>query len=141
MPEEPLIQFALGELYFTNGQFVEAITRYQSIVESGTAQISAISLNERLGSSYSMLGDFEEAVPYLEAAVKEEQTDDRLFQLAFTYLQLHENQKPLRCSAIKTLNPHYQSLYLYLAEALQEEEQLEEAKAVIEEGIAENPSK
>ena len=35
MPEEPLIQFALGELYFTNGQFVEAITRYQSIVESG----------------------------------------------------------------------------------------------------------
>ena len=99
MPEEPLIQFALGELYFTNGQFVEAITRYQSIVESGTAQISAISLNERLGSSYSMLGDFEEAVPYLEAAVKEEQTDDRLFQLAFTYLQLHENQKPLRCSS------------------------------------------
>lgn len=35
MPEELLIQFALGELYFTNGQFVEAITRYQSIVESG----------------------------------------------------------------------------------------------------------
>ena len=42
--------------------------------------------------------------------------------------------------AIKTLNPHYQSLYLYLASA-QEEEQLDEAKAVIEEGIAENPSK
>ena len=42
-----------------------------------------------------MLGDFEEAVPYLEAAVKEEQTDDRLFQLAFTYLQLHENQKAI----------------------------------------------
>ncbi len=31
MPEEPLIQFALGELYFTNGQFVEAITRYQAL--------------------------------------------------------------------------------------------------------------
>ncbi|WP_181039438.1 tetratricopeptide repeat protein [Enterococcus faecalis] len=140
MPEEPLIQFALGELYFTNGQFVEAITRYQSIVESGTAQISAISLNERLGSSYSMLGDFEEAVPYLEAAVKEEQTDDRLFQIAFTYLQLHENQKAIALfQQLKTLNPHFQSLYLYLAEALQEEEQLEEAKAVIEEGIAENP--
>ena len=39
---------------------------------------------------------------------------------------------------LKTLNPHYQSLYLYLAGA-QEEEQLEEAKAVIEEGITENP--
>ncbi len=64
-----------------------------------TAQISAISLNERLGSSYSMLGDFEEAVPYLEAAVKEEQTDDRLFQLAFTYLQLHENQKAITLSS------------------------------------------
>ena len=138
MPEEPLIQFALGELYFTNGQFVEAITRYQSIVESGTAQISAISLNERLGSSYSMLGDFEEAVPYLEAAVKEEQTDDRLFQLAFTYLQLHENQKPLRCSAIKNTKPTL-SITLSIFSGSAQEEQLEEAKAVIEEGIAENP--
>ena len=39
---------------------------------------------------------------------------------------------------LKTLNPHYQSLYLYLAEALKKK-QLDEAKAVIEEGIAENP--
>ena len=54
-----------------------------------------------------MLGDFEEAVPYLEAAVKEEQTDDRLFQLAFTYLQLHENQKAITLfQQLKTLNPH-----------------------------------
>jgi tetratricopeptide (TPR) repeat protein len=48
---------------------------------------------ERIGASYSMLGDFEAAIPFLEEALNQEQTDDRLFQLAFTYLQLHEQPK------------------------------------------------
>lgn len=140
MPDEPLIQFALAELYFTDGKFVDAITQYQAILASGTKEISTVSINERLGSSFSMLGDFEEAITFLEEALKEEQTDDRLFQLAFTYLQLHDNQKAIiLLQQLRALNPHYQSMYLFLAEALQEEEQLEEAKEVIEEGMKENP--
>ncbi|EOL44319.1 tetratricopeptide repeat protein [Enterococcus caccae] len=140
MPEEQLIHFALGELYFSNGQFQEASASYQELLEGGVTEISNVSINERVGSSQSMLGDFEEAIPFLENALEEGQTDDRLFQLAFTYLQLHENQKAIALlQQLRALNPHYQSLYLSLGEALQEEEQLEEARTILAEGIKENP--
>lgn len=140
MPDESLILFALGELYFSNGQFQEAATAYQELLEGQVAEISNVSINERLGSTLSMSGDFEGAIPFLEKALGEGQTDDRLFQLAFTYLQLHENQKAIALlQQLRALNPHYQSLYLSLGEALQEEEQLEEARTVLAEGIKENP--
>ncbi|MBP1045663.1 tetratricopeptide repeat protein [Enterococcus sp. BWM-S5] len=140
LPGEPLIIFARGELYFVNGQFAEAVEQYTRLLDEGTTAISSVSINERLGTSYSMMGHFEEAVPFLENSLKEEQTDDRLFQLAFTYIQMHENQKAIILfQQLRALNPQYQSLYLYLGEALQEEELLEEAQEVIEEGIKENP--
>lgn len=140
MPDEPLILFALGELYCSNGQFQEASASYQELLQANVTEISSVSINERLGTTYSMSGNFEEAIPYLEKALEEGQTDDRLFQLAFTYLQVHENQKAIALlQQLRALNPHYQSLYLSLGEALQEEEQLEEAQAVLAQGIKENP--
>lgn len=140
MPKEPLILFALGELYFSNGQFQEASVAYQELLKAQVTEISSVSINERLGSAHSMSGNFEEAISFLEKALEEGQTDDRLFQLAFTYLQLHENQKAIALlQQLRALNPHYQSLYFSLGEALHEEEQLEEARIVLAEGIKENP--
>ena len=140
LPNEPLILFALAELYFVNNQFTKAIECYQKLVEENVLTISAVSIYERLGSCFSMNGDFEKAIPFLEKALNEEQTDDRLFQLAFTYLQLKENQKAIALlQQLRALNPHYQSLYISLAEALQEEEEIAQAKEVLAEGLKENP--
>lgn len=140
LPDEPLIQFALAELYFTTDRYSDAATIYQILLNSDIHEITGISLQERLGSALSMEGHFEEAIPYLEGSLQENLTDDRLFQTAFVYLQLKENEKAINyLQQLRVLNPQYQSLYLYLAEALQEEEQLEEAQTVIEEGIHENP--
>lgn len=140
LPDEPLIQFALAELYFSTNRFIEAIDLYKQLLASDVSVTSSISIEERIGSAYSMVGEFEEAVGYLESALEEEQTDDRLFQLAFTYIQLKENEKAIYyLQQLRALNPHYQSLYLYLAEVLQEEELLEEASEVIAEGLKESP--
>lgn len=140
LPDEPLIQFALGELYFTSERFTDAATIYQILLNSGIQHMADVNLEERLGAALSMAGQFEEAVPYLEAALEEEVTDDRLFQLAFVHRQLKDNDKAINyLQQLRDLNPQYQSLYLYLAEALQEDELLEEAQQVIEDGIKENP--
>ncbi|MGM0124493.1 hypothetical protein IGI37_001871 [Enterococcus sp. AZ194] len=140
LPDEPLIQFALAELYFSTNRFIEAIELYKILLNSDISEGLSISIEERIGSAYSMVGEFEEAVSHLETALDEEQTDDRLFQLAFTYIQLKENEKAIYyLQQLRVLNPQYQSLYLYLAEALQEEELLEEASEVIAEGLKENP--
>lgn len=140
LPDEPLIQFALAELYSSTDRFSEAATIYQILLNSKITELGGIQLEERLGMALSMEGKFEESLPHLEEALKNSDSDDLLFHTAFVYLQLKENEQAiLYLQKLRALNPHYQSTYLYLAEALQEDEQLEEAQEVIEEGIHENP--
>ncbi|MBO0450527.1 hypothetical protein JZO76_13505 [Enterococcus sp. MJM12] len=140
LPDEPLIQFALAELFFTTERFGEAATIYQILLNSNITEMADILLEERLGTALSMEGQFEEAVLHLRRALETQVTDDRLFQIAFVYRQLKENEQVIQyLEQLRSLNPKYQSLYLYLAEAMQDEEQLEEAQEVIEAGIKENP--
>lgn len=140
LPDEPVITFALGELYFSTEKFPEALKYYQELKEQGINELSGVSLDERIGISLNMAGEFEASIPYFEAAVEENTSDDALFQLAFTYFQLKDYQKAIQYfQQLRTFDPHYQSLYLYLAEAYQEEEMLEEAREAIEAGVKENP--
>ncbi|MHC5267560.1 tetratricopeptide repeat protein [Enterococcus sp. LJL98] len=140
LPNEPLIHFALAELYFSNQQYQEALLNYNRLLEVGIEEMLGILIIERIGTLLSMQGDFEEAVPYLEAAITEKETPETLFQLAFVYLQIDETEKAIPfLEKIRQLDPQYQGVYLYLAQALQKEERLAEAQEVIEAGIAENP--
>lgn len=139
LPGENIIQLALAELYHSTDRFQEAEKIYHELAQEDF-EVSGISLAERIGSCLSMRGEFEEAIVFLEDALTNEQTDDLLFLTAFVYLQLKENEKAIfYLQQLRALNPQYEALYLYLAEALQQEELLEEAQAVIEEGIHENP--
>ncbi|MEY8444893.1 tetratricopeptide repeat protein [Enterococcus ratti] len=140
LPEESLIQFALAELYFSVDRFKEAAMIYERLLTIGVDEFSGVSIQERFGQSLSMQGEFEAAIEPLEQALKEGRTDDRLFQLAFVNLQLKENEKAINyLQELREVNPQYQSLYLYLGQALREEELIEEAQKVLEEGIHENP--
>ncbi|MGM0239347.1 tetratricopeptide repeat protein [Enterococcus sp. AZ103] len=139
-PEETLITFALGELHFANNQLGEAIDEYGQLQKQGINEVANISLNERIGSGYSLLGGFEEAIPFLKAAIDEESTSDRLFQLGFTYYQLKEYQQAIiYFEEVQKMDPEYQSVYYYLADSLKEEELVEEALKIAEAGIKENP--
>lgn len=140
LPEEPLIAFALAELYFSNQQWSKAHEQYQKLLALEMEEVAGVDLVERIGNLLSMQGEFEAAIPYLEAAAETKETPDNLFQLAFVQLQLKENEKAIEAlDKIRQLDPQYQAVYLYLAEALQAEERLEEAQTVIEEGLKENP--
>ncbi|MBO0452190.1 MULTISPECIES: tetratricopeptide repeat protein [Enterococcus] len=139
-PEEPLITFALAELHFSANQLGEAINDYSLLQKQGLEEIANISIDERIGAAYSMMGGFEEAIPFLERALEKERTADRLFQIGFIYYQLHDHQKAINyLQELITLDPQYQSGYYYLADSLKEEELLEEALVAAEEGIKENP--
>lgn len=140
LPEEPMITFALAELHFSNNQLGEAIDEYGQLEKQGITELVGISLDERIGTAYSLMGGFEEAIPFLKQALAEEKTADRLFQLAFTYYQLHDAQNAITYfEELAALDPHYQSLYFYLATALKDEERIEEALTAAETGIKENP--
>ena len=135
-PDDDILVFALAELYYHIGEYEQAVPRYQKLLNDGQQNITDISINERLGTSLSILGDFEEAIPYLEASLEENESDDQLFYLGYTYLQLGENEKAIHLfERLVELNDTYQSVYLYLAMAYEKEERLDEALATAEKGL------
>lgn len=138
LPQEPILDLALAELYFTLDRFQEAVELYQKLNESDLPE--GVSIDDRIGSALSMLGEFEEAIPYLEKANSDEQTDHRLFQLAITYIQIKEREKAIHLlEQLKIINPSYEGVYLPLASCLLDEERNPEAEAVIAEGLSQNP--
>ncbi|MBP1040604.1 tetratricopeptide repeat protein [Vagococcus sp. BWB3-3] len=140
MPGEPILILALAELYYASDKFVEAIAIYESLLAKEASEELEINLYERLGSSLSMIGEFEEAIPYLEHALEDEQTDQRLFLLGVTYIQLGEREKAISLlQQLQVLNPSFEAVYLPLASALLDEELLEEAEQVMAEGLKQNP--
>lgn len=140
LPGEPLVNFALGELYFSLQRFMEAASYYLVLQLAGEREIAGILLSERLGVSYAMAGEFEKAITPLQEALKTSVTDDRLFYLAYTYQQLKENQRAITFyEQLETLNPEYVTLYLPLGKLYEEDEELEKAQETYEKGLKEDP--
>lgn len=119
LENEPVILFALAELHFTMGKYAQAIREYEQLLTMGEENLAGIHPVSRLGSAYSALGDWENAIDYLEEAVEVDDTVDTLFQLGFTYFQVKEYQRANECLyKVKEMDHSYTSLYPYLAKDL-----------------------
>ena len=95
-PNEVLIAYALGELYLSTDQYQQALNEFEQVKEKNTnPNLSEDLLDEKIGYSLSMLGEFEAAVPFLEQAVTVKETDERLFHIALVLLQLKENEQAI----------------------------------------------
>ena len=135
-PEEPVITFALAELYFTMREFRKAIPLYLELITAGTTDMSRVNLVERLGVAYANAGRFEQAIGYLKQIHSGDMTPDVKFETAFTYLQLKERAEAIRLfNELKDSDEHYTSLYPYLGQALEEENRLPEALTALQEGL------
>lgn len=133
---DPVVQFALAELYFSLGRYLEAIREYEGLMEEGYDSFIGIRLDSRIGSAYSAVGNWDEAISYLEQSVKEEETVDKLFQLGFTYFQKEELTRAAELFfKVKELDPAYTSVYPFLAEALEQNGELDKAFEVVNEGL------
>lgn len=140
MPDEGVVKFAQAEFYYSVNQLEKALVLYESLMEAGETKVNGILLEERIGVCLALMGEFEEAIPYLEHALEDDATDERLYQLGMTYAQIQENQKAIALfRQIKELSPHFSQVYYPLAELLKQENLPEEALKVAAEGIQENP--
>ena len=140
LPNEPLLDLSLAELYFANEDYTRAIESFTALKDAFSQQESPINLDERIGVAYSRIGNFEEAVVALEKAIEEEETVERLFQLALTYYQLEQNERGIELlNQVRLMDSDFNQVYYPLAQILYDEGRHEEALEVIEEGIALNP--
>ena len=98
-PDEPIVKFAVAELYYSEGKYESAIKLYLNLIKQGQLSISNVNLVERLGVSYAHVGNFENAIGYLEQIKPIDMTPDVLFETGFTYLQLGNYEMVTSCSA------------------------------------------
>jgi tetratricopeptide (TPR) repeat protein len=135
LPDETVIDFALGELYAHQGKLLEAIQFYEPVLRKHE-EIGGVNINQRMAEALSAAGSFEEALEYYEKAINQKLEINTLFGFAFTALQAGYNKTAIeKFEELKALDPEYHSLYLYLAKAYEREELLQEAFETVEQGI------
>lgn len=135
LPEEVIIDFALGELYAEEGKFVQAIKCYERVLETEN-EIGGVDVNQRMADAISAGGAFEDALPYYEKALDNKLEINTLFNYGFTALQAGFNGKAIeKFLELKELDPEYYSLYMNLARAYEREENPEKGYQILKEGI------
>ncbi|WP_057764405.1 tetratricopeptide repeat protein [Cytobacillus praedii] len=135
LPDEIIIDFALGELYAEQGKFLEATRAYELVLLKEDV-IAGVNVNQRMAEVLSVGGAFEEALPYYEKALDEKIEINTLFSYAFTALQAGFNRTAIeKFNELKELDPEYHSLYLNLSKAYEREEELENSYQAIKMGI------
>ncbi len=135
LPDEVIIDFALGELYSDQGEVTKALKSYEAVLKE-QQEVAGVSIYQRMAELLSASGEFEEALFYYDKAIDEKLEINTLFGYAFTALQAGYNRTAIeRFEELKGLDPEYHSLYLHLAKAYEREEELDKSLNIIQEGI------
>jgi len=135
LPDEAIIDFALGELYSEQGEIIKAMNAYEMVLKEEN-EIAGANIHGRIADLLSASGAFEEALSYYDKALDEKLEINTLFGYAFTALQAGYNRTAIeKFNELKGLDPEYHSLYLHLAKAYEREEELDNSLHSIKEGI------
>ncbi|WP_160721335.1 tetratricopeptide repeat protein [Bacillus sp. USDA818B3_A] len=135
LPDEVIIDFALGELYSEQGEVIKAKNAYERVLREED-EIAGVNIHARMADLLSASGAFEEALNYYDKALQGKLEINTLFGYAFTALQAGYNRTAIeKFNDLKELDPEYHSLYLHLAKAYEREEELENSLNSIKEGI------
>lgn len=136
-PDEPVITFALAEFYYSTRNYRKAIAEYLKLIRQGVTSLSSVNIVERLGVSYAEIGQFENAVGYLDQIKQVDMNSDVKFELGFTYLKLKDYKKAIGVfEDLLENDPNYTSLYPALADAYIEDNQVDKALVTIQEGLS-----
>ncbi|MFC4557379.1 tetratricopeptide repeat protein [Virgibacillus kekensis] len=132
-PNEPIIDFALGELLFSTGSYLRAITYYEKILPVAK-EIANVSINDRLAEAYAASGEYEKALDIFQDVDSED--PDTLFKYGFT--ALHAGRRDIAIKAWKHVieqDTYYHTAYYQLAKAYEDEEMPQEAYDTAIKGI------
>ncbi|TFB23970.1 tetratricopeptide repeat protein [Filobacillus milosensis] len=132
-PENPLIDFGLGELAFFNGEFQKAIDCYERI-EPHADQFPMVNILERLAECHATIGNWEQALVYYQDLDLKE--PDQLFKYGYTAFQMSRYDVSIKAwNDLIDLDSDYTSVYPYLAQAYEEEGLLEAANDILKQGL------
>ncbi len=136
VPHEPVIRFAYAELLLDAGRYLEAAKLYSELYNEGHTNIGGAMISLRLAETYCAGAAYEEAIPYYDELLKDEQLPDTLFGAAFAYYQ--SNQPEMAVHLLEELigmDPDYFSAYMLAGQAQSQLSDDEKAYEYFEQGI------
>ncbi len=136
-PDEPIIDFALGELLFSSGEYHKSIVYYEKL-KSKTEEFAGVNISSRLAEAYALNGEFESSLHYYQSLDTED--PETLFRYGF--LAYKSERYEIAIQAWEKLleeELEYPSVYLYLAKAYEEEGMLDEAYQAGNQGVEMDP--
>ncbi|WP_252899330.1 tetratricopeptide repeat protein [Lactococcus fujiensis] len=128
LSDDPLVTFALAESLFANADYQRAITEYAKLSERKILHHTKVSIYERIGESYAQLGNFENAISFLEKSYGFDAKADTQYKIAILYAEIGNLSRAI--SAFKKLDKaddDYLNYELAYAQALHEDGQNQEA--------------
>ena len=132
-PDEPIIDFALGEFFFSTGEYQRAIIHYEKLPDHMT-EIAHVSITSRLAESYTAQGAYEKALEYYQTLNSDQ--PDTLFKhgLAAYYAKRKDIAINVWKKVIE-LDGYYHTVYYELAKAYDEEGYVKEAFETCQKGL------
>lgn len=137
-PEESIINFALAEFYFATGQYNTAIPFYRELLQAGERRFSGLDIASRIGVAYALVGNFKNALGYLEQIKTTDLTPDVRFQLGMTYAADPETADKAidALEELQEIDPSYAGLYEPLGQLYEDTNDQEQALITYQAGIA-----
>ena len=137
-PEESIIKFALAEFYFATGQYNTAIPFYRELLQAGERRFSGLDIASRIGVAYALVGNFKNALGYLEQIKTTDLTPDVRFQLGMTYAADPETAEKAidALEELQEIDPSYAGLYEPLGQLYEDTNDQEQALITYQAGIA-----
>lgn len=123
LPKEEVIDFALGELYFSTGDYKKAISYYERL---NTKSIADVTIDERMAEAHASVGNYEEALEHYKSIELEK--PDNLFKYGFTASRAGRNDIAINSwEKVIEKDPFYHSVFYELASVYQDEKMTEKA--------------
>ncbi|WP_368651952.1 tetratricopeptide repeat protein [Ornithinibacillus sp. 4-3] len=132
-PKESIIDFALGEFFFSTGEFKRAITYYEKVFKQHK-EIANISIISRLAEANAASGEYEKALEFYQKV--KSNNPNELFKHGLTAFYADRKDIAIKVwGKLLDIDPYYHSVYYELATAYDAEGLIENAYEVCQKGI------
>ncbi|KRO23550.1 tetratricopeptide repeat protein [Lactococcus lactis] len=141
LSDSPLITFALAESYFEQGDYSAAITEYAKLSERKILHETKISIYQRIGDSYAQLGNFENAISFLEKSLEFDEKPETLYKIALLYGETHNETRAIaNFKRLEKMDVEFLNYELAYAQTLEANQEFEAALEMAKKGMKKNPN-
>src|SRR5699024_2389722 len=132
LTDDPIIDFAIAELYFHDGDLTEANRHYQLMLNQEIGQVNQVDINLRLAEINMNLLNLEETHAYLKAAEDENFTNDDWYRQALLEYQVQEYDNAIvLLKKVLDNEPYYMNAYILLMNIHETQHELPKAIEVM----------